>query len=408
MKLRSTLLPLCSLMLLAACGNNEKSKDEKTAPTATKIPLQLIDKGIYTLPIDSLASFDQTFGLQVNEIEGTQYISFFDSNTNSFYIHDYASGVLTKQVKLYQEGPNAVSVFMRPDYLLHSLDSIFIDTNFYGYFLINGKAEVLSRVSKGPDFSSEGIKLKFDQSSYLSEKGIHGTIKGHFRKVADHFPLLRGTLKFTENGPTADSLSSKDLFDDYEAIISFLKQGQREKKLYVNIHRHMMQHNGYLYATTVISDTIRVFRGDQLVRSIYAGVPGSQVVDYQTYFKNNEIRQGKGEVSKPIVLNQPPIYEHTLIDPQGRFIYRVMSHGTKAGISPYNGKEYPVIIGATLLVIDLMDEECYYIDLPVEEIQIRNFGSSALFISNQGIHFRVKEQDNEDQAEFRLFGPAIG
>lgn len=404
MKLRSILLLLSTHLLLAACGNSEKSSDEKTAPTASKIPLQLIDKGIYTLSIDSLASFDEMFSLQVNEIEGTEYLSFFDSNTNSFYIHDYASGALIKQVKLYQEGPNAVSVFMRPDYYLHSLDSIFIDTNFYGYFLINGKAEVLSRVSKGPDFSSEGIKLKFDQSSYLSEKGIHGTVKGHFRKVADHFPLLRGTLKFTESRPIADSLSSKYLFDDYEAIMSFLEQGQREKKLYVNIHRHMMQHDGYLYATTVISDTIRVFRGDQLVRSIYAGVPDYEVIDYQTYFKNNEIIQGKNQMSKPTVLNQPPQYESSFIDPQGKFLYRVMSHGTKAGISPHNEKEIPVIFGATLLVIDLESEERYYIDLPVEEIQIRGFSFSVQFVSNDGIHFRVKEQDNEDQAEFRLFG----
>ncbi|MCE7991085.1 MAG: DUF4221 family protein [Roseivirga sp.] len=404
MKLRSALFLLCLILLFAACGKSEKSKDEKMVSKTTEAPLRLIDKGIYALVLDSLASFDQMLNLQVNQIDGIEYLSFFDSNTSSFYIHNYESGALTKQVKLYSEGPNSVSVFMSPDYYLHTLDSIFIDTNFYGYFLINGKGEVLSRVSKGPDFSSEGIKLKFDQSSYLSEKGIHGTIKGHYRKVSDHFPLLRGTLKFTESGPTADSLGSEKLFDHYEEILSFLEQGQQEKKLYVNIHRHMMQHNGDLYATTVISDTIRVFRDQKLIRSIYAGVPGYDVIDYQTYFKNNEIIQGKNQMSTPTILHRPPRYESAFLDPQGKYLYRVMSHGTKPGISPHNGKEIAIISGATLLVINIETEERSYYELPVEEIEIRSYRSSAHFVSNKGIHFRVKEQDNEDQAEFRVFG----
>lgn len=402
-----TYLTLYVLLFLISCGKSEQQDSRKLSSELAEVPLQLKDKGIYALPLDSLASFDQMLNLQVNEIEGTEYLSFFDANTKSFYIHNYGSGVLIKQIKLYNEGPNSVSVFMSPNYYMHSLDSIYIDTNFYGYFLINGKGEVLSSVSKGPDFSSEGVKLKFDQSSYLSENGIHGTIKGHYRKVADHFPLMRGTLQFSETKPKADNTSAQQLFDNYEGILSFLEEAQKDKKLYVNIHRHMMHHDGNLYATSVISDSIRVFRNQILVESLYAGVPDFDVIDYLTYFRNNEIIQGKNQMGKPTVLNQPPQYESTFIDPQGKFIYRVLSHGTKPGISPYNGKEIPVISGATLLVIDLKTEERYYYELPVEEIQIRSYGSSAQFVSNKGIHFRVKEQDNEDQAEFRVFGPDI-
>lgn len=405
--MRRVLFLLYPLLLFAACGKSEKSNEETPASEAPQVPLQIVDKGIYTLPLDSMASFDQMFNLQVNEINGTEYLSFFDPNTYSFYLHNYESGALTKQVKLYREGPNSLSVFMSPDYYLHSLDSIFIDANFYGYFLINGKGEIISKVSKGPDFSNEGIKLKFDQSSYLSEKGIHGTIKGHYRKQAEHFPFLRGTLDFNDTKPKTDSTRAKDLFSDYEGIMAFLEASKKEKKTYVKIHRHIMHDGDYLYATSSISDSISVFRDQKLVKRLYAGVPSYEVIDFKTYFKNNEMIFGKGNVGKPTILNQPPIYESGFIDPQGKFMYRVMSHGTKAGISPYNGKEIPVIFGATLLVIDLETEERYYYDLPVEEVQIRSFGSSAQFVSNKGLHLRVKEQENEDQAEFRLFGPGI-
>ncbi len=405
--MRRVLFLLYPLLVLASCGKSEKSVDAKVTPEVAQVPIQLVDKGIYTLPLDSLANFDQMFNLQVNEIDGTEYLSFFDTNTNSFYIHDYTSGTLTKQVKLYREGPNNVYVFMSPDYYLHSLDSIFIDTNFYGYFLINGNGEIISKASKGPNFRNEDIRLQFDQSSYLSEKGIHGSIEGHYKKQAAHFPFLRGTLDFSDTKPQADSSRAKDLFSDYEGIMSFLEEAKKENKSYVKIHRHMMYDGEFLYATSSISDSIRVFRDQTLVKSFYAGVPAYEVIDFATYLKNNEILFGKGQVGKPTILNQPPVYESAFIDPQGKFIYRVMSHGTKAGISPHNGKEVPVVFGATLLVIDLETEERYYYDLPVEEIQIRSFASSAQFVSNQGIHFRVKEQENEDQAEFRLFGPGI-
>lgn len=399
---------LCSLLLLLSCSDKHKQNNETELPVETEVPLKLIDKGVYTLPLDSLADFERLLNIQVNEIGGKEYLSFFDSNSNTFHIHDYESGTVIKKIRLAQEGPNKISVFMSPDYYLHSLDSVFIDTNFYGYFLINGKGEILSSVNKGPNFSSEEMKLKFDQSSYLSEKGIHGTVKGHFRKKTEHFPLLRGTLKFSEGKPKPDKLRSEALFDDYEEIMSLLDQAQKQKKLYGNVHRHIMYNGDYLYATTVISDSIRVFRDQKLIKSIYAGVPSYEVIDYKTYFKNNEIIQGKGQMSKPTVLHQPPVYESTLMDPQGKFIYRVMSHGTKPGISPYNGKEIPVIHGATLLVINLEDGEHYYYELPVEEIQIKNYGSSSIFISNKGIHFRVKDQENEDKAQFRVFGPDKG
>ena len=113
-----------------------------------------------------------------------------------------------------------------------------------------------------------------------------------------------------------------------------------------------------------------------------------------------------GEVSATTESNQPSFYTDMFIDPKGEYIYRIFSHGTRPSLHPVTGKEVPEITGATLLVIKTDTGEVYQMELPVDEIELKTLFNKGIFVSNRGIHFRVREQDNEDEVQFRVFGVA--
>lgn len=399
------------LLFLVSCGTPAKDNTEnKPVPESNK-SIALVDKGIKTLPLDSLVDFERLMKIQIKEIDGIEYLSFYDRETASFYIHNYESGKLIQKTPLAQKGPDKVIIFILLDYYIHSLDSIFINAHGNGYFLVNSQGKVIEKSKKDTqDWRSSKFQITFDESSYLSERGLHGSVDRHQDKKVEHFPFVRGTFNFDTGKLKTDSLHARTIFHDYDGILEFLKNAKKQKKRYVNIHRSIMSHSEYLYATTNISDSIRVFKNQQLIKSIYAGLPDYKVTDYSTYLKNNEVIQtkiskNKGEYGGKVVLKQPPLYIRTQIDPQGKFIYRVVSHGTKAGIHPYDGSDIPVISGATLLVINLETEKHYRYELPIKEIDVAySFLYNAYFVSNAGIHFRVKEQENENQVKFRVFG----
>lgn len=401
---------LLLLLLIVSCQKSDKQTETVTTPKPEEPSLSLQDKGIKTVSLDSLADFEDMQDPQINHIDGKQYLSFFDRDARSLYIHDYETGALDKKITLAQEGPDKVHVGFDLQYHVHSLDSILLNTA-YGCFLINSEAKLLASLnSKTPSYSSGAMQISFDQSSSLSKGKIHGSITPANYKYLEHFPFVRGTLNFTTGKLTTDSIHASAIFNDYEGIIDFLERAKKKKKSHVRIQRHIMKAKDHIYATTAISDSIRIFKDQKLIGSINASLPDYEVVDYLTYFKNNEMTMSKGLVRSKQVMNHPPIYKHTLIDPQGKFIYRFISHGTKAGMAiipdnkygiknPFNGTEIPVIKGATLLAINLNSGEHYQYELPIEEIDL-----SEPFVSNAGIHFRVKEQENEDRVQFRVFG----
>jgi hypothetical protein len=63
-------------------------------------------------------------------------------------------------------------------------------------------------------------------------------------------------------------------------------------------------------------------------------------------------------------------------------------------------KKIPEFNGATLLAIDLETKEIATFELPLDKIVIQ----TQVFASSKGVHFRVKDQGNEDQVLFRIFG----
>lgn len=169
-----------------------------------------------------------------------------------------------------------------------------------------------------------------------------------------------------------------------------------------------MADDQYIYTTTPISDSIYVFQDNDIVKSIYAGIPSITIADYKSYMPLMErivnSNGGSGSITNVIELNQPPYFTNLFLSPNHKYLYRLLSHGTKPKLNPYNNKEYPVITAASLLVLDLSTEEITSIELPVNELKIGVPISAGIFASNTGLHIQVKGQENENEIQFRVFG----
>lgn len=401
MKVHTVTLLLAFLAI--SCGQaTDKSQTTETPAIEEKEPLVIVDKGIKAFPVDDTANFEGLEQNQIREINGLIYFLYFDRASSAFYIHNYKTGALIKKVQLAKEGPDAVNILIA-EFYLHSLDSIYINTNFTGYYLINGKGKVLTKSGNGkPDFNSTRMKLQIDASSTVTENGIVGTIRGHHKKTTEHFPYLRGVLNIETGEVSPLSLRANAIFDDYDQIINFLTQNKG--KLFVSFQRYITKHKNYLYATTSIDDSIRVFKNEQLIKSIYMGIPELEIMDYLTYLKNFEIIQKKGEVDSKPFYNQPPLYGKMDISPDGNYIYRVITHGTRPAINPDSGLEFADLKGATLLILDIDKGERYTYELPADELNLSRSLIGRPFVSNEGIHFYIKDQEDENQVQYRVFG----
>ena len=213
----------------------------------------------------------------------------------------------------------------------------------------------------------------------------------------------RASLKFQDELEVTKSVKNELFIDDFEGIMAYRKETEESRKTLDNMPRHFVRDESYLYATTPLSDSIRVFDEGQLVDSFYAGISGFDMADYKEYVNFRQSEHKPGIITMTYETRRNAYYANTLIDPDGKFIYRVLIQGTHPVFNPVIEREMPEVTGAILMVINVKTEEISTFDLPVDELAIGTYNYSV-FVSKKGIHFRVKDQENEDQVLFRVFG----
>jgi hypothetical protein len=397
---------LISFSLLFSCTQGDQ-KEKPTAVSGESKPavegkITLTDKGITRISIGPDADFGLLKGLKTNKINGVEYLSFFDTQSRSIYLNELETGQIVNIIKLQNEGPNQVQSFSRIDYFFHSLDSIFIDTHTAAYYLINDKGEVLKKMGKSDGSFGERSPVSFEGVSYFDGKLIHGDSRIPFPSTAEDFVYTRASFEPTEVLKVEQSLESKILLNNFEEIMSYRK----EIGTIFKIPRQFVRNNRYLFGTTPLSDSIFVFENNQLVESIYAGQPDVDLIDFKEYLNINQVKRQKGEVRRVVATKQSPYFINTLIDPEGMLIYRVLMEGTQTKVNINSGDTEPEIIGARLVEIHLKTGDISTLELPIDQIELKIPNNNEVFVDSNGIHFKAKEQQNENEVLFRVFGPS--
>jgi hypothetical protein len=381
---------------LFSCQHETKTEGS----SRTTESLTISDEGIKTMFLENGVNFENLIDLKFTLINGEDYITFYDRITDSIFLYNYKTFDLFKKINIEKEGPNEVKNFSR--FFLHTLDSIFIDSSM-SIYLINSNAEVLIKKSKRskqrngvPMLDMDTPTFLFDNNSHFENGQIEMTIY-LFKRTGDSYE--RATFDFEKDSIVEKFVQTKTLIYNYNEVLKVKEEAKKRREGAFNIMRYFGSNKHYLFGSTSISDSLFLFKEGKPVKTIYAGVPKIDVANYSDYATIDIVDHFEGGMTLHKNPKQPAFYKNMLISPDGKFIYRLLYHGAKAKFVDGNEEAVPNPLGTTLIIVDTETKELNYYELPIKEIDI----DSNLFASNEGIFFRVKDQQNEDQVQFRFF-----
>jgi hypothetical protein len=381
---------------LFSCQHETKTEGS----SRTTESLTISDEGIKTMFLENGVNFENLIDLKFTLINGEDYITFYDRITDSIFLYNYKTFDLFKKINIEKEGPNEVKNFSR--FFLHTLDSIFIDSSM-SIYLINSNSEVLIKKSSGskqrngvPMLDMDTPTFLFDNNSHFENGQIEMTIY-LFKRTGDSYE--RATFDFEKDSIVEKFVQTKTLIYNYNEVLKVKEEAKKRREGAFNIMRYFGSNKHYLFGSTSISDSLFLFKEGKPVKTIYAGVPKIDVANYSDYATIDMVDHFEGGMTLHKNPKQPAFYKNMLISPDGKFIYRLLYHGAKAKFVDGNEEAVPNPLGTTLIIVDTETKELNYYELPIKEIDI----DSNLFASNEGIFFRVKDQQNEDQVQFRFF-----
>ena len=393
------LLSACILTLFS-CQQEKKGTNESSTTQA----LTITDAGIKTLALEDGVNFEGLTALKLATIDDKEYITFYDRITHSIYLYDYETNNLFKKVSMEKDGPNAVKNANK--FFIHTIDSIFVDGSM-GIHLINSKGEVLTKKTKGsklhngmPLITSDSKFYRFHPDSRFKNGHIEMVISQMRRDIKNHEYAI---FNFEKDSIIEELVQTEEIINNFREIQKVQEEANERRESAYAINRFFASNKNYLYSNNSISDSLFLFKEGKLSKAIYAGVPTIEIANYSDYSTLQIIERydnGARAFENP---KQPPHYKSMLLSPDGQFIYRVLHHGTKPEFIQGEERPIPKPLGATLIVMDTETETLSYYDLPAGEIDLPLYFENSLFVSNEGIFFRVKDQQNEDQVQFRFF-----
>ena len=393
----NTILLLATCILIFFSCQQEKKSDNDNSTTQS---LTITDAGIKTLALEDGVNFEGLKALILTTINDQEYISFYDRITHSIYLYDYQTDDLFKKISMEKYGPNAVKEVSR--FFFHTIDSIFIDNSF-GIYLINGKGEVVTKKSKGARhkngvvfLDSDSKNYYFHQDSYFNHGQIEMTISLLNRTGEDYEYAI---FDFQKDSISKELIKTETIIKNYEEVLKVKEEVRKRGGWASSILRFFSRNKNHLCSSTSISDSLYVFNEGELIKTIYAGVPEIDVASYSDCMKIDIVERFEGGMTLHKNPKQPAFYKNMLMSPDGKLIYRFLYHGAKPKFVDGSERAVPNPLGTTLIIMDTETEELSYHELPIEEIDI----DYNLFVSNEGIYFRVKDQQNEDQVQFRFF-----
>ena len=401
-------LPLFALLacVLFACGGNASEETESSqAEPAPEVPLTLVEKGTYVLPIDEEADYQRLQNLKSFKLGDQEHLTFFDNNSRNIYLYDLATDSIINKIKLAREGPDAVKNMFYIDYFFHSLDSIFINTGRYGVYLLNDKARVLATAgAQTGNFRLERKNLVLDAASYYDQGIVYGATRTSVPSIAEDFGPSRGSINLETGDRGWIGPETPQFLPEYDEFTEIWSKSKRDKTMLTPLRREFVRWQGKLLATTPISDTITVFDGTAAQKKIYVGHPDYPLAPMDEYMYYRQIVNEPGNVSTRSELDQKPTFAGMFLSPDEQYLYRILVTSTKPVFYENVGYETPKVASAVLVACELATGKLAYLDLPVDSVDLWLFNSTSVFTSNRGIHIRQSDQEDEDAVTFQVFG----
>lgn len=387
---------ICLLLLVLACDGTSEQKRSSTS----QVKISIQQRGELSLDLGFGVNFEDLTSLNLINLKDKPYLTFYDRVTHSIYLYTISGGGYVKKIELEREGPNGIRSLTR--FFFHTMDSIFVDSSI-GVYLLDSEANIVDKKSKGADQRNGlpviGLDSKiygFDSDSHYKEGKVEMEIRSFSRKKDDYERVI---YDYKSDSVEEEFIQTGAIIRNYDDVLLEKKMIKNRDGLPPNILRHYVSTDGQAYVGTALSDSLYVFERGNLEKKLYAGDPRLEVADYAAYASRRIIERFEGGMSFYDNPRQPAYYKGMFISPDGKLLYRLLFHGAKPKFIQGEEKPVPNPIGATLIIVDLKTNDLTYYDLPVNEVDL----DKNQFVSDEGIYFRVKDQQNEDQVRFKFF-----
>jgi len=396
-KLLTTTMIIVSCVVLSCQKVGEKAKEEKT--------FQLVKQPDKIIELDSLTNYDRVVGRLI-DVEGKTNFVYYNQAQTSLYFHDYVTGKVNDIVKLKQEGPNKVPTFVM-DFLIHTKDSIFINSRLYTdqLYMVNRHGEVLYKKTSpnnlddvlAPRDNSKNYTL--DNAAYFNYPNLHFGIDIFKPELGEPYPL-RGALNLLNNDLHDLYMEKSTLFPNFRAYAEL-----RDSKGGLEINSTTVGNGAHVFASSQISDSIYEYNKGKFIKAHFAGHPKVNLGDYKTLFESAHIVitvvEGGGAMEYIYAAERPPHFGRMLIDLEKEWIYRFLIERTK-GEELEGTKSVKVLVDqASIVAFNTNTKKSYTLKFP-EEVDL-NVNLQQIFANKNGIHFPSSDQETESEKRYNVY-----
>jgi len=374
---------------------------------------QLIPLSIKSIPLDNETNF-AFLKPKIYTIQNAEYLSFYNENTRTIYVHQYKDNIVLNKIPLAKEGPDEIKGSYIKGYHIHTLDSIFVDAREFVY-LVNSSGKVLDKIElpqqeDGRRFYS-GLETDLSTSTYFRNNTLYTNIEIQVPNKESANPI-RGALNFNTHAIEKTIIEKREVFKDYDAMVDFDTDLEKHGG-YIGISAQTITNADTFYITSKINDSIYEYVGENLKNRFFAGHTNFPAHTYQDHYNSWDIKTGNGisMISKP---KSGPYFTDFVPDPEFKNLFRLLIHGKKEVIEETTQKKdteddsNPLNVfanlpksqmtGASLIVFNLKEKSSSIYPIPIDEVIPTNF-----FISKSGIHFRIKNQESENELRYKIF-----
>gem|GEM_PF-6423573 len=382
---------LCLILCVGVLGLLS-CEDAKTKTLSDK--LSLVENGYVSFPLDTNSSY--TFNIKKRQINDQVFLSFFNPHNYTIYIYNYHTQKLVQKIPLEREGPHGIDIGSNlvPGYFIHRLDSVFL-SGFKYHYLIDGSGKIRVKGQFGDHndnrISVDNDILSIDNASYYKNGALYAGITSY--ATTNESPFLQAKLPSTLDTILTRFVKEDELIDDYDEVIR-LKALLKSENRYVVMGLSFYREDTWLYASSVVSDSVSVYHEDTLAKKIYLGDKRFAVADSQGYFdkfRTSTYKEAQGYA------NYGSLF--TLETTHNKFILRLILKGDTHVFNEEMQQEEQVSKGMGLIVKDMQGDELVAFDIPNEE-SLMQYGS---FLVDNKLHFKLENQPNENEVRYKIF-----
>jgi hypothetical protein len=392
MKTTVNTLLFAFLLILTACGTSSKEESETGN---VKYELTQLEDKVFML--DDETSVD---GIQAQYIviDGVGYYSFFNRPNRYIYFYNYKTGEIAYKVKLAADGPNEILYpYYFLEYWVHDFDNIFINTMQF-YYRINKEGEVLKKVMAHETFSFGAPRLSLDATTSFRNGKLYSTSTTLVTAEGDT-SWLKTIYDFEKGEVEKYYLDERNILPDFEEKAEKIREMSKSGGV-SSLSFHFAGNDQNLYASSAISDSLYYFENTEQKGTYFAGNPQIESTDLEGFFSRSIVTRSENSVSIRPNPTQPAYFSGIYTSPNQQLIYRILVHGTKPRVDPETNEEQPKIFGVSLIVFDTKAKKSGIIDLTelLDQISL-----TEAFVTEEGIHFSVKEANSESEKAYKVF-----